>query len=181
MREETASKYGATEVLILASLCLSTARLEVSHQFCWKHHHVDRQTVTDVSKDHSAFIFTVKQSNSFTLSIHFVMGHHPTNWHSKEHRAAISFTQICMFIKQRCQKIRSYNDIDGGSMFIWSTGTYLPNCTSWHSVRPYLNTPCSENLKPHIVVSKLNTADFTIRFNSSSAVRSVTYADILLH
>jgi len=70
---------------------------------------------------------------------------------------------------------------DGRSMFIWSTGTYLPNCTSWHSISPYLNIHCSEILNSHIFVSKLNKAVFTVQFNSSFAVRTVPYADILLH
>ena len=33
----------------------------------------------------------------------------------------------------------------------------------------------------HIFVSKLNTADFKIQFNSGFAIRTVIYADILLH
>jgi len=69
---------------------------------------------------------------------------------------------------------------DRGIMYIWSTGTYLPNCTSWHSIRPYLNIHCSEILNCHIFFSKLNTADFIIQFNSSFAVRIGIYADILL-
>lgn len=68
----------------------------------------------------------------------------------------------------------------GGSIFIWSTGTYLPVCTLWHSLRPYLNIHCSGNIKSHIVISVLNNADFTIKFYSSFAVSTVTYADILL-
>jgi hypothetical protein len=70
---------------------------------------------------------------------------------------------------------------DGGSMFVWSTGTYLPNCISWYSIRTYLNIHCSVILNSPIFVSKINSADFTIQFNSSFAVRTVTYADILLH
>jgi hypothetical protein len=66
-------------------------------------------------------------------------------------------------------------------MFFWSTGTNLLNCTSWHSIRPYIIIHCSEILNSHIFVSKLNTSDFTIQFNSSCAERTVIYADIVLH
>jgi len=70
-------------MLILVSLCLSTARLVVLTAVLLKTPPTGR--VTDVSKDHSAFISTGKQSNSFNLSTHFVTGHHPTNRHDKEH------------------------------------------------------------------------------------------------
>jgi hypothetical protein len=67
-----------------------------------------------------------------------------------------------------------------GIMFFWSTGTYLPNCTSWHSIRPYFNIHCFEILNCHIFFSKLNTADYVIQINSSFADRIGIYADILL-
>jgi len=69
---------------------------------------------------------------------------------------------------------------DRGIMSIWSTGTYLPNCTSYHSIRPYLNIHCSEILNCHIFFSELNTADFIIQFNFSFAVSTVIYTHILL-
>jgi len=45
---------------------------------------------------------------------------------------------------------------DRGIMSIWNTGTYLPNCPSWHSIRLYLNIQYSEILNCHIFFSKLN-------------------------